>query len=153
MSIKTVGEYMSRYPFVVEAGSGIREALELMGNNDFRHLPVLEDGEIVGIVSDRDLKQAKGYDEAGNLLVKDVMNEDIYQVPVGTLLSEVVETLYQNKIGSALVLDRSGSVYGIFTTTDALRVLADILRDDEFGGRFKVIPIEEYFGASETVAV
>jgi acetoin utilization protein AcuB len=93
-----------------------------------RHLPVLEAGKLVGMVSQRDLyfvETIRGVDPGENT-VEDAMTEEAYQVPPSARLHDVVGTMAKRKLGSAVVVE-AGRVVGVFTTTDALKILAELV--------------------------
>lgn len=123
----TVDEYTSPVLVMVEAKASLNRARSIMQENGIRHLPVEENGKIVGIVSERDILAHDGKDWVSMLKVEDIMNSNIFSVYRNENLGEVALQLSTQKVGSALVLDESGEVYGIFTTTDALNALVEIL--------------------------
>jgi acetoin utilization protein AcuB len=93
-----------------------------------RHLPVLDGGKLVGIVSQRDLffvETLRDVDPA-NVPVEDAMTAEVYVVPPERALGEVAAKMVERKYGCAVVV-RGEHVVGIFTTTDALRVLVEIV--------------------------
>ncbi|MBT3982470.1 MAG: CBS domain-containing protein [Bacteriovoracaceae bacterium] len=115
---------------LVEAGTDdmIKDLLEIMQEKGVRHLPVKEDGQVVGIVSERDiycLRYKPWWDE---LKARDVMTKDPFVVQSKALLREVVYEMSTRKIGSALVSDENGKVFGIFTSIDALNALIEVLQ-------------------------
>lgn len=122
----TVDEYTSPILVMVNAKASIDQALELMQENRIRHLPVEDQGKVVGIISERDLLTHQGKDWTTMLTVADIMNPNLFSVYRTEGLGEVAFQLSSQKVGSALVLDESGEVYGIFTTTDALNALVEI---------------------------
>jgi acetoin utilization protein AcuB len=128
-SIKTV---MTPFPYSVEAAAPVAEAQEFMREHRIRHLPVVEDGKLAGIVSDRDIKLVLGpdfaYPNAAELKIRDVMIRDPYIVDLGTRLDEVLDHMAKNQLGSALVT-REGRLAGVFTMTDACRAFAEYLRE------------------------
>src|SRR5690606_12909201 len=115
-----VEEFTSPIEVTVGPEASIDEALKLMEKNQIRHLPVLNNQEVVGIVSERDLLTHFGKGWSGSLKVKDIMNPSILTVSAQDSLGEVAFRLSSEKKGSALVLDEEGKIFGIFTTTDAL---------------------------------
>ena len=126
----TVDEYTSPILVMVNVSATIDSALELMQENMIRHLPVENQGKVVGIVSERDLLTHSGKNWEAMLTVDDIMNPNLLSVYRTEGLGEVALQLSSQKFGSAIVLDESGDVYGIFTTTDALNALVEILYPD-----------------------
>ena len=123
---------MTPLPLSVGLDARVLEARELMAEHDIRHLPVTDDdGRLVGVVTQRDIGLVLDpeldlpFDE--DLRVRSVCSLDAYLVAPDTPLDEVVEEMARRRIGSALV-GRDGHLLGIFTVTDACRILADTLR-------------------------
>jgi acetoin utilization protein AcuB len=123
----TIHQYMTLVPRTIGEDIEVSKADAIMRDHDIRHLPVLKEGKLVGIVSDRDVKIAKSFPGPGELSVGDVMSADPYTVGPETPLSEVVATMIEHKYGSALVQSPQGKIAGIFTTIDALRALKHLL--------------------------
>ncbi len=126
---RTVQEFMSVAPVVVASDRTLAEAHRLMRERSIRHLPVVDQGRLVGVVSQRDLfllETLKGVDP-GTELVREAMAPDPYAVPPDAPLERVAAEMADRKYGSAVVVDR-GSVIGLFTTVDALRALASVVR-------------------------
>lgn len=128
-AIKTV---MTPFPYSVEAAAAVDQAREFMREHRIRHLPVTEGGQLVGLVSDRDIKLMLGPDFAyppeKELRVRDVMIRDAYIVDLDTRLDEVLHHMALHQLGSAIVT-REGKLAGVFTTTDACHHFAEFLRD------------------------
>ena len=123
-----VDEFMTRLVHTIGSQSPLSDAHRLMNDHAIRHLPVLEGGKLVGVVSMRDLhliETLKGVDPK-EVTVDEAMSQDAYTVPPGTALIEVARTMAQHKYGSA-VIARDGKVEGIFTTIDALKALEAVL--------------------------
>ncbi len=129
--IKTIGEVMTAQPHSVEARSTLVEAQELMERHGIRHLPVTEGAEIVGVLSDRDLKLSLDpiVEFPRMCTVREIMAADPYVVHPDAPLDEVLLTLAERRIGCALVADGEG-LAGIFTTTDAARLLGEHYRSE-----------------------
>ena len=118
---------MTVSPVVIGIGDTIADAHRLMRERGIRHLPVLDAGRLVGVVSQRDLYLAEslaGVDPATDT-VREAMSGEPYAVPPGAPLEEVAATMAERRLGSAIVVDR-GAVIGVFTTVDALRALAGL---------------------------
>jgi len=119
-----VSRYMTMHPFAIGPRDKLSAARRLMTEHHVKHLPVLEDERLVGIVSDRDLHPVHPLHD---IAVADTMTEDVVTVPRETPIDEVIELMEARGCGSILVVD-AGQVEGIFTLTDALHALGDVLR-------------------------
>jgi acetoin utilization protein AcuB len=119
--MKDVGSVMTPAPVSVSIEATLREAEDLMIDRGVRHLPVLENGTLVGVVSDRDL--ASGSEG----VVRDVCALDLYTVEPDAGLDEVLEQMAERQLG-CVVVTRGAEVAGIFTATDACRCFAEELR-------------------------
>lgn len=121
-----ISRYMTPQPWTIRHDAPLDTAAEMMRAHDVRHLPVLDAGKLVGVISDRDVQRFRRfYDpEVG---VEDAMTEDVYTVVGDEPIDRVIATMTQRKAGSAVIVDGRGTVEGIFTTIDALRALGDVL--------------------------
>jgi acetoin utilization protein AcuB len=130
MLMPTMSQYMTRQPLTVRKDAKMSQAHELMRSHRIRHLPVLEAGKLVGIVSDRDLHLIETLPDSDpdEVTVEEAMTEDVYMVGCDDPVDAVVERMAAHKYGCAIVANRRGLVEGIFTTVDAMHVLADVLR-------------------------
>ena len=142
---KSVGTYMIKGPFVGEPESTPQEALELMVECGVRHLPIVENGKLVGLVSERDLKSVVSLPQANKLTLRDVMKRDVYIARRTTPLREIVRQMQEDKLGSTVVVNDTEEVVGIFTVTDALGILADLLEDSEESRSIFLEDFEEHF--------
>jgi acetoin utilization protein AcuB len=124
---------MTPFPWSIEASRAVEEAWQMMADHGIRHLPVTAEGELIGIVSGRDLGLAMdarlGAPHAAGVTVGELCERDPFVVDLSTPVEFVARELAERRLGSALVV-RQGKLVGIFTTTDACRLLADLL-----GGR------------------
>lgn len=130
MLTPSISQYMTPQPWTIRKDAKMSQAHQLMREHQIRHLPVLEAGKLVGIVSERDLHLIETLPDSDpdEVSVEDAMTEDVYAVSVDDDISVIVERMASCKYGSAVVLNDRGSVDGIFTTVDALQMLADVLR-------------------------
>lgn len=116
-----VREYMTVDVTTVTATTTVTGAAQLMRSSGVRHLPVLHAGELVGIVSDRDLLSA--HDEAAQLQrVSTVMSSPVNTVDADQPLADAVRTILSRRISALPVLE-DGRLAGILTTTDCLLAL------------------------------
>jgi acetoin utilization protein AcuB len=121
----SVEQHMTVSPVVIGIGDTLADAHRVMRERGIRHLPVLDAGRLVGVVSQRDLYLAESLSsvDPATDTVREAMSGDPYAVPPGAPLEEVAATMAERRLGSAIVVDR-GAVIGVFTTVDALRALA-----------------------------
>jgi acetoin utilization protein AcuB len=97
-----------------------------MRRHKIRHLPILKDGELKGVVSQRDLYFLESLDDADpdEVTVDEAMTEDVIAVAPDTPVADVARQMAKQRVGSVIIMD-AGKVAGIFTTMDALQVLAE----------------------------
>lgn len=123
---------MTPFPHSIDKQESIGAARKLMLDHHVRHLPVTDNRELCGIVSDRDIKLLLGPElgspDPKELTVEDAYVEGGYSVDLETPLSIVVRTMAEKHIGAAVVTGH-GRIAGIFTATDACRVLAEHLEE------------------------
>lgn len=120
---------MTAQPWTIERDATLRDAHALMHAHHIRHLPVLEDGRLVGVVSERDLRllEATTRVDIETTPVDRAMTEHPFIVTGDTALDEVVAIMSEQKYGSVIVVGREG-IEGIFTSNDACRVLSELLQ-------------------------
>jgi acetoin utilization protein AcuB len=107
----TIKLAMTPFPFFVEIDDSIATARAMMREHEIHHLPVTEDGALIGVVSEREVRlleaSRRGHGD--------------------TPLDEVLQHLAESHVGSALVV-KNAKLAGILTSGDVCRVLADLLR-------------------------
>jgi acetoin utilization protein AcuB len=127
--IPRIARYMSTTPHTIGQEQTLAVAHKLMRENRVRHLPVLEGGRLVGMISDRDLALIETLRDvdATKVTVEEAMTQAPYTVSPDASLDEVVATMAEHRYGSAIVMD-NGKVVGVFTTVDALMALSELLQ-------------------------
>ncbi len=102
-------------PLILTPEKTIREAKEMMGHYRISGLPVVEEGKLIGIITNRDIR----FETNLNLRVKDRMTTDnLVTVPVGTTLEKAKDILQKHRIEKLLVVDKDGSLAGLITVKD-----------------------------------
>ena len=135
-----VSEYMTAKVVTVTPDTGIREAFFIMKEHSIRHLPVIENKQLVGIISDRELRRPNWVDEAhdishvyfldDNMSVSDVMIKNVMVLHTYDTLRKAVKLLLEHNIGAAPVLDKTSDVVGMLSAVDLLRALNDMINDE-----------------------
>jgi acetoin utilization protein AcuB len=120
--------YMTRGVHAVRSTESLRAAHEVMRSYQIRHLPVIDNGVVVGVVSLRDLILVEGLPgvDAYRLTVAEAMTHLPYVVSPDTDVRQVMREMQRRRLGSAIVVKR-GALVGIFTTVDALRAFTQTL--------------------------
>jgi acetoin utilization protein AcuB len=127
----TIKSVMTPFPHSVDIDAAVTEAQEIMRTYQVRHVPVEENGELVGVATQRDidrmLNPALDDRDRSRIRLRQVYKPNPYVVDLNTPLDRVLREMAERHIGSALVV-RKDKLAGIFTVSDACRVLADVLR-------------------------
>lgn len=121
-----IRQFMTPNPITIAAYQPLTAAHKVMREHHVRHLPVLAEGKLVGVVSMRDLYFIETLPGANpdEVLVSEAMSSEVYTVGPTTPLDEVVREMADNKYGSVVVVD-GARIVGVFTTVDALRALLE----------------------------
>ena len=122
--------YMTPFPYSVDIEAPIGEARLKMLEHKIRHLPVTRDNELVGVITDRDIKLILGPEfdnpNPAEVTVEEASIEDCYTVDIKTQLLPVLKHMSDHHIGSTVVTF-NGRIAGIFTMVDACRAFAEHL--------------------------
>ena len=124
---------MTPFPYFVDTDAAVAEIERLMAAHHIHHIPVQQDGRVVGIVSLRDLDHLleRFLPEADKARVRarDVMVDAPYVAAFDTPLNEVALEMAERHIGSAIIVHHE-KLAGILSATDICRILADILESE-----------------------
>lgn len=125
-----VDEFTTPDPITADEDMAIEDLRSLMEEHGIRHLPIVRGDTVVGVISNRDVRVVSGLTAAEKLQVRaaDIMAPDPVSVRAATPLDEVAYVMSEKKVGSVIVLDEDGQLLGIFTATDALNALIEIVR-------------------------
>lgn len=126
-----VRAFMTASPHTIGHDQPLATAHEMMRRHGIRHLPVLDAGKLVGILSDRDLSFVETLSDVdpAKTPVSEAMSSEVLAVSPETPLAEVAKEMVRKKCGSAVVSE-GGKVVGIFTTIDAMQALATLLASE-----------------------
>jgi acetoin utilization protein AcuB len=139
-----VRDSMTREIVTLAPDETVGTALALCRERRIRHLPVLTEGRLVGIVSDRDLRSATpafGEPERAaalqKILVEDVMADDVISAFPDDPIEQAANTMRERRIGCLPVIE-SGELVGIITASDVMKALVYLVGANEPGSRMEV---------------
>lgn len=144
----TVSEWMSTDLVTVSPSTTVAEARQLLEVHGIRHLPVVDHGRLVGMVSDRDvgisdesLRTAVQRREVMALLddqrtVDEVMSLAPRVIPPDKSVSDAARMMVSRRINALPVVDAAGTLHGLITSTDCLLAVLKAIGvgDDSYGG-------------------
>ncbi len=144
---------MRRNVATISASASLEEARSMMHGKNVRQLPVTdENGTLLGIVSDRDIREATlpvgllpGYSEKemedmlSGTPVEKVMTRKVVTATIHDSLEDVIVLLHDFRIHALPVVDDAGRVAGIITRTDVLEAFIDALGVGEISSRLEVV--------------
>ena len=141
-----VSRSMTRKVITVDPNKTVFEAQELMADNHIRHLPVIDqDQQLIGIVTDRDIRSALPYDfikdscspeqreKICSLTVKDIMAVDPITVSPTFTIQDALLMIQKSKVGALPVVEDDGKLSGILSVRDLLRAFINVLGIGEPG--------------------
>lgn len=132
---------MSRRPIVAAADTPARDVVDMLYEHDIRHVPVVRDGSVVGVVSDRDLRNLIDPRDVGTVSVEglleiqrrpisEMMSSDVVSVTQDSDITKAAELMVDHGVGSVLVIDsRTNHLEGIVSYTDILKHLFEFRAD------------------------
>ena len=140
-----VKDSMTREVVTLSPQATAGEALALCRERRIRHLPVLEEGHLVGIVSDRDLRSATPAlgdparaEALGKILVSEVMAREVATARPEDPIEEAANAMREKRIGCLPVLEEDALV-GVVTSSDVMEALVYLMGAHEPGNRLEVV--------------
>jgi acetoin utilization protein AcuB len=132
-----VNNWMSKEVITVNADDTMQNAIYILQEQNIKMLPVMDDANLVGIITDRDLKKASPSDATtldmhellfliSKIKVRDLMKEPVYTVRPDDTVEEAAALLLEKKISGLPVLDENDRLVGIITRSDIFRVLLSL---------------------------
>jgi len=119
---------MTPFPHWIASDKPVSEATRLMAEHGVRHLAIKDEDELVGVVTQRDILNARKLNEAADqLLVGEVCVRHAFVVGLTEPLDRVLLGMADQQVDSALVV-KDGKLAGIFTVTDVCRSFRELLR-------------------------
>ena len=132
-----IKDWMTKDPITITESTSMIKAIHIMKERRFRRLPVVSDGRLVGMVTDRDLKEASPskatsldvhelYYLLAELQVKEIMSRNPVSVSQDDTVEHAAQIMLDHTISGLPVVDGSGKVVGIITQSDVFRAFMDI---------------------------
>jgi acetoin utilization protein AcuB len=119
---------MTRHPETIHPDDTLAKAKEMMDAGEFRRLPVVKDSEVVGMLTERNLREHSGY--LGSTKVNVAMSVPVISVGPNTTVQDATRLMLRHKIGGLPVVDR-GKLVGIVTAVDMLRAFLEVVESFE----------------------
>jgi len=123
-----IANWMTRDPVCITRQDTLARAKELMDAGQFRRLPVIDNDKLVGIVTERDLRQH--WDYLDSTKVDAAMTPDPVTITPRVTAEDVARLLLQHKIGGLPVVE-NGKLVGIVSTSDLLRAFLKVVQAAE----------------------
>jgi acetoin utilization protein AcuB len=132
-----VKDWMSKNVITIDVKATLQDAINLMMEHDISLLPVMEEGKLVGVVTDRDVKHASPSDASlldfqtimyhvARLEIGSIMSTTPVLIPVNLTIEEAAEMLMQRNVSGAPVVDDAGQVKGVITKNDLFAALVSM---------------------------
>ena len=132
-----VKDWMSKDLVTIEEDTSIMKASKIMKQHNIQHLPVLRQGRLVSIVSDRDLKEAtpskattldihEMYHLLDTVKVKSLMPKEVFTITPGETVEKAAAVMLKHHISALPVVDAQGTLAGIITKGDIFRAFVSI---------------------------
>jgi acetoin utilization protein AcuB len=132
-----VKDWMSKDLVTIDEDTSIMKASKVMKQNEIQHLPVMRKGRLVGIVSDRDLKEAtpskatmldihEMYYLLDKISVNSLMAKDLVTITPGATVEKAAAIMLKRRISALPVVDEKGVLAGIITKGDIFRAFVSV---------------------------
>ena len=131
----TVRDVMAQNPLTLDRNETLDLAESIMNLGRIRHMPVVDDGRVIGILSQRDLFRSALLTALGfgrktttalikTIKIKEVMTEDVITIAPETTIKDAARTMIDKKIGCLPVVENE-KLIGLLTETDMLRYVVE----------------------------
>jgi acetoin utilization protein AcuB len=132
-----VQDWMSKDLITIDEDTSIMKASKVMKQNDIQHLPVMSQGRLTGIISDRDLKEAtpskattldihEMYYLLDKVVVKSLMSKTLITIAPGDTVEKAAAIMLKHHVSALPVVDASGALAGIITKGDIFRAFVSV---------------------------
>jgi len=117
---------MTKHPETIHSDDMLAKAQEMMDVGGFRRLPVVKDGAVIGMLTERDVRQHRGHLDSTR--VNAAMSTPVLSVTPHSTVQEAAHLMLHHKVGGLPVVDR-GILVGVVTTTDMIRAFLEVIED------------------------
>ncbi len=156
-----VKDWMIKDVVTIDINAPMQQAINLMMENDISILPVMENGKLAGIVTDRDIRSASPSDASlldfqqilyhiSRLTVGGIMSQNVLTVPLDYTVEETAQALLSRKFSGCPVVDEQGQIRGIITKIDIFKVIMTVSGLQEKGVQFGLL-LEDRLGAVQEI--
>lgn len=123
--MRNISDFMTPCPLTIDAASTVDQAVHAMELQHCNHMPVVKEGELVGVISHREAKIIAAMSAAMQLSasVGDVCSKEPFIVSADSKISTIAYDMAEQGLDYVLVADSNEQVVGIFTTSDACRYI------------------------------
>jgi CBS domain-containing protein len=125
----SVGDFMTRDLVTVNEGDDLALAESMLRLGGIRHLPVVRKGQLVGLVTHRDLLRSAMSRDRRSTTAGDIMTRDPEAVRPSTSLVRAARLMLEKKFGCLPVVEHDNRLVGIITESDFVRFAADVVQD------------------------
>ncbi len=157
-----VAERMTRHPVTMNSTATVGEVDRMMKKYKFHRMIIVDDGKLVGYLSDRDvmrvapspatsLSKYEIRELLDKLSVKDIMQQRVITVSEDATIEEAALIMYQNKVGGLPVISQVGKVVGIITATDILKTFIEVMGLPGGGKIRMTLEVEDKIGVMADV--
>ena len=120
-------DWMKKDLITVSENESLQDCVRLMKTHSIRHLPVVEDGRLVGFITEGDLRQVYLASIIEDLNIKDVMLSDPITTTPNTEIEDAAKIIHHNKIGGLPVVDDDDLLVGIITVADIMAAFIELM--------------------------
>ena len=153
-----VAERMTKHPVTMSSDSTVGEVDRKMKKYKFHRMIIVDDGKLVGYLSDRDvmrvapspatsLSKFEIRELLDKLKVRDIMQKKVITVSEDATIEEAALIMYNNKVGGLPVISEVGQVVGIITATDILKTFVNVMGLPDGGKTRITLEVENKVGA------
>lgn len=132
-----IKSWMSQPPITASVNDSLPDVTRRLSTHNIRMLPVFDKGQLVGVITDRDIKKASASDATSldvhelkylidTIKIKSIMTRDPITVRFDHTVEEAAEILLKNKISGVPVMDKEDEVVGVITQADLFRAMISL---------------------------